>query len=233
MARGGAVVGVARRPSTDARRASGARAFTDARAPAIICGLPLFFTSTVPHSTTPPERHRAPVVRRRPRRAIATSRRDAAIVAAVSGIRRLERALRLAARQVESVTRLSAAQLFVLEQLAGAPADSLNDLALRTLTDRSSVSALVDRLTDLGLVTRRSDRADRRRQRIRITATGRRVLASATRSPTALLIDGLRHLTRAELTGLVTGIARLDHAMALAAASARPLADGSAEGGGE
>lgn len=175
-------------------------------------------------------RQRAPAIRQTARRARTARQRDAAIITAVNGVRRLERALRLAARHVESVARLSAAQLFILEQLATAPAESLNDLAHRTLTDRSSVSALIDRLADLGLVTRRSDRADRRRQRIRITAAGRRVLAATAPPPTALLIAGLRRLTRAELVGLATGLARLNRAMGLAGSRAGMLFEDDGEG---
>ncbi|HEX6533352.1 MAG TPA: MarR family transcriptional regulator [Gemmatimonadaceae bacterium] len=162
---------------------------------------------------------------RAPRRPAARSEREAAVITALTGIRRLERALRLAARRIESVARLSAAQLFVLEQLAVAPAESLNGLALRTLTDRSSVSAVVDRLAELGLVSRRSDRADRRRQRIRITAAGRRMLVTASPSPTTLLIAGLRQLARDELAGVASGLTRLNEAMGLAGRRAPMLFD--------
>lgn len=164
----------------------------------------------------------------RPR--VTMSERDADVRTAVAGIRRLERALRLAARRIESVARLSAAQLFVLEQLAIAPADSLNGLALRTLTDRSSVSTVVDRLAELGLVSRRSDREDRRRQRIRITAAGRRMLVTAAPSPTARLIAGLRQLTRTELHGVATGLARLNDVMGLSGVRAGMLFDGDTAG---
>ena len=87
----------------------------------------------------------------------------------LTGIRRLERGLRLAARTAERATALSAAQLFVLEKLAEAEASSIADLAARTHTDRSSVSAVIERLASAGLVRRSAAFQDRRRTEIRIT----------------------------------------------------------------
>ena len=145
------------------------------------------------------------------------------VVTVVNGIRRLERGLRLAAHQVSAVARLSAAQLFILEQLADAPAESLNHLAARTLTDRSSVSALVDRLAALGLVERSPDVDDRRRHRLRITAAGRARLASAPSPPTARLIAALEHLTPRELLGLARGLTRLNEVLGLSTQRAHLL----------
>jgi DNA-binding MarR family transcriptional regulator len=152
-----------------------------------------------------------------------TGARRAAIITVVNGIRRLERGLRLAARHIETATRLSAAQLFVLEQLALAPAESLGSLAERTFTDRSSVSAVVDRLVALRLVSRQSSPRDRRRHRLRITAAGRRVLAAAPSPPAAQLIAALNRLRPAELSGLARGLARLNELLGLSAQPARML----------
>lgn len=151
---------------------------------------------------------------RRPPRAAAPL--DASTSRIVDDIRRLERALRLAARRVESTTALSAAQLFVLEQLAVAPAESLSALAERTLTDRTSVSAVVDRLARRKLVERRPGRDDRRRAAIRITPAGRRVLTAAPTPPTARLLDALERLSTRDRTALATGLGRLNTALGLA-----------------
>lgn len=151
------------------------------------------------------------------------------VVTVLNGIRRLERGLRLAAHQVSAAARLSAAQLFILEQLADAPAESVNDLAARTLTDRSSVSALVDRLTALGLVERWPDADDRRRHRLRITAAGRARLAAAPAPPTARLIAALERLTPRELLGLARGLTRLNEVLGLATHPAPLLFDDDAQ----
>src|SRR3982751_587504 len=77
--------------------------------------------------------------------------------------RRIVRFLRLADRDVEAACDISAAQLFVLHTLVDKPAQSLSELAQRTLTDQSSVSTVVSRLVERGLVKRTASRADRRR----------------------------------------------------------------------
>ncbi len=112
----------------------------------------------------------------------------------LAGVRRLQRGLRLAARDAERATGLSAAQLFSLEKLAEMPAASITVLAARTHTDRSSVSAVVDRLVAAGLVRRDPSASDKRRNETRITRKGKAVLARAPRSPTAALMGALAHL---------------------------------------
>ena len=73
----------------------------------------------------------------------------------LDAIRRLVRHLRLADRAAQSELGISGAQLFVLFELGKTPALSLNDLAARTRTDQSSVSVVVSRLVDAGLITLR------------------------------------------------------------------------------
>jgi DNA-binding MarR family transcriptional regulator len=121
---------------------------------------------------------------------------------AVSSIRRIVRVLRLAAQRTRAAAGISAAQLFVLQQLGDGEALSMNELAGRTLTDRSSVAAVVARLQADGLVDRAAAADDRRRAVIRITAAGRRVLHRAPDAPTTALLAALRQLTPGELAAL-------------------------------
>lgn len=128
----------------------------------------------------------------------------------LTGVRRLERGLRLAAREAERKTGVSAAQLFVLEKLAAAPASSIADLAARTHTDRSSVSVIVDRLAVAGLVKRTASPDDRRRSETTITARGRAMLARAPLSPTATLVHAVKRLPRAKVRQLAFALAALN-----------------------
>ena len=130
--------------------------------------------------------------------------------AVLAGIRRLERGLRLAARAAERTTGLSAAQLFVLENLAEAESSSIADLAARTHTDRSSVSVVVDRLEAAGLVKRSLSPDDRRRTETQITRRGRAVLARASLSPTTALMRALDRLPEAKVRQLGAALALLD-----------------------
>ena len=113
-------------------------------------------------------------------------------------LRRLVRALRLADRAAESRLGLSAAQLFVLERLAEGPARSMAELAGRTLTDASSVSVVVQRLAERGLVVRAVSQDDARRTTLRLSASGRRLLSSAPRSPQGDLLAALEQLSAGE-----------------------------------
>ncbi len=116
-------------------------------------------------------------------------------------LRRLVRALRLADRAAESRLGLSAAQLFVLQRLAEGPAGSMAELAGRTLTDASSVSVVVQRLVERGLVVRATAPDDARRTTLRLSASGKRLLAGAPRSPQLDLIASLEQLSAVERNG--------------------------------
>ncbi len=60
----------------------------------------------------------------------------------MNAVRSIVRAQRINTRAIELKMGISLAQLFVLQQLAERPSDSLNDLAERTATHQSSVSVV-------------------------------------------------------------------------------------------
>jgi DNA-binding MarR family transcriptional regulator len=97
----------------------------------------------------------------------------------LDSIRRLVRMLRVSDRQAQAELGVSGAQLFVLTELGKTPALSLNELASRTLTDQSSVSVVVTRLVQAGLVTRDRDTRDARRLVLNLTRSGRALLQNA------------------------------------------------------
>jgi DNA-binding MarR family transcriptional regulator len=128
-------------------------------------------------------------------------------------MRRIVRALRVAARSTEAATGLSAAQLFVLQVVHAEPGRSLTEIAARTLTDRTSVAAVVDRLAERGLVARDRSTADRRRVEIRATPAAGAVLALAPHAPTRRLLDAIEALDDRGLRRLATGLAQLARTM--------------------
>lgn len=119
---------------------------------------------------------------------------DATVQSCVDAVRRIVRGLRLAEQATRADAGLSAAQLFVLEQVATTPGASLGELAARTMTDRTSVAAVVDRLVQGGYVETERDEADRRRVLVRITRAGRTILRNAPPAPTSQLVDALERL---------------------------------------
>ena len=127
----------------------------------------------------------------------------------LDAIRRLVRYLRIADRAAQSELGVSGAQLFVLTELGKTPSLSLNDLAARTRTDQSSVSVVVSRLVDAGLITRDRDARDARRLVLNLTRNGRAILQ---RSPAVAqeqilaVIDRLSPSERKRFAGTFTAL---------------------------
>src|SRR5213078_2142253 len=87
-------------------------------------------------------------------------------------IRQIVRALRESSRAAEAFAGTSGAQLFVLQILSREQPLSLGELAARTLTHQSSVSVVVQRLVDRGLVARSRSTRDGRRVELAPTRLG-------------------------------------------------------------
>src|SRR2546423_1557121 len=126
-----------------------------------------------------------------PASARALQHADDATRAVLDAIRRIVRALRESSRAAERTAGIGAAQLFVLHRLASAPALSLNELAARTFTHQSSVSVVVSRLVERGLVARSRGGADGRRISISATSAGRALVARAPAAAQERLLAGL------------------------------------------
>src|SRR5438270_3933246 len=109
---------------------------------------------------------------------------------AINALRRMVRGLRSAAESVERELRISAAQLFVLSELAQVPDQSVKDLAALTMTTHSTVSQVVGQLISKGLVTRTPDESDARRAVLRLTRQGNNLLRKSPRAIQEDLIDG-------------------------------------------
>jgi DNA-binding MarR family transcriptional regulator len=97
--------------------------------------------------------------------------------AILDAIRNIVRALRVSSRMNEKECGLSSAQIFVLHQLQNHQGISMNELAELTYTHQSSVSVVVSKLCDQGLVSRQSSKADSRRVEIFLTSRGEKLLA--------------------------------------------------------
>lgn len=129
----------------------------------------------------------------------------------LDAIRRIVQALRESSREAEKRAGLSGAQLFVLRTVAESPGLSLNELAERTRTHQSSVSAVVTRLVREGLIERGTAPGDARRAEIRLSAPGRSRLRSAPRTAQERLVatvDALPAVDRARLASVLDGLVR-------------------------
>lgn len=130
---------------------------------------------------------------------------------ALDAFRHIVQALRVG-RAGEGYAGLGSAQLFALQQIAEHPNASINDVAALTCTHQSSVSVVIQRLVRQRLVAKVVSSQDRRRQRLAVTAKGRRLLG---RAPVAVqehliaAIAGLPEVDRRALARSLSAIARL------------------------
>ena len=126
------------------------------------------------------------------------------VTRSMDAVRAIVRALRINTRAIELKIGISLAQLFVLQQVAERPAESLNDLAERTATHQSSVSVVVRRLVDRGLVSRRSSSIDKRRVQIAVTPAGQTILKGAPRTIQLRLVTAMERMSAAERSQLAS-----------------------------
>ena len=133
-------------------------------------------------------------------------KREPELSRALNALRRMVRGLRSAAEAVERELNISAAQLFVLRELAQLPDQSVKDLAAVTMTTHSTVSQVVSQLLAKGLVTRMRDEADGRRAVLRLTRQGARLVKKSPRVIQADLIKGFATLRAPERSGLANGL---------------------------
>src|SRR5438105_1752584 len=129
--------------------------------------------------------------------------------AVLDSLRRIVRALRVSSRVAEKRVGLSGAQLFVLRQLAGGGAMSVNDLADRTLTHQSSVSVVVRRLVEKGLVARKTSSGDGRRAELSLTRSGKNRAAKGPDPAQYALVRALRSMPARRRTRLAQMLAEL------------------------
>jgi DNA-binding MarR family transcriptional regulator len=100
--------------------------------------------------------------------------RDAAEV--VKTLRQLFKAIHQYSKAIFRETGLSGPQLWALTVLEASPELSLNELSARLFAHASTVSGIVDRLSERGALRRRADPVDRRGIRLSLTPEGRALL---------------------------------------------------------
>ena len=141
----------------------------------------------------------------------------------LDGFRRIVQTLRVDERAGGRRARLGSAQLFALQQVAEHPSASINELAALTFTHQSSVSVVIQRLVHRRLVAKVTSPDDRRRQRLAVTAEGRRVLQRAPAAVQARLIAAIAALPAAERQALARSLGALAQAIAPSAGAAPPM----------
>ena len=93
---------------------------------------------------------------------------------------------------------ITAGQAALLHAIDTGVAVGVRELAERERLSRPRVTAAIDRLESMGLVSRTRSEADRRRVELAVTAEGLRVLRSARRRRTTWLAERLAQLDEPE-----------------------------------
>ncbi|MFL5618960.1 MAG: MarR family winged helix-turn-helix transcriptional regulator [Gemmatimonadaceae bacterium] len=133
---------------------------------------------------------------------------DASTRRVMDSLRRIVRVLGASARGPAARHGATGAQLFVLHQIDAAPGLSIGELAARTLTGQSTVSEVVSRLVERGLVTRNADPADARQTRLQLTARGRSTVRDTEPTAQERLAAGLAALDATEREQLARALER-------------------------
>jgi len=113
----------------------------------------------------------------------------------LDSIRRIVRALRIASRRAETRFGLSGAQLFVLQALKDGTPLTINELGERTYTHQSSVSTIVTKLEETGLLSRTQSRLDARRKEVKLTSKGKDLLKKRIELGQSRLLSGIAKLS--------------------------------------
>jgi DNA-binding MarR family transcriptional regulator len=122
--------------------------------------------------------------------------------AVMDSIRQIVHALERGSSAIQRELGISGAQLFVLQTLAAAGKLSINELAARSYTHQSSVSVVVSRLVEAGLVSRSAALADARRSEVSVTPAGRRLVNASPATPQERLLSAVSALPPAKLAML-------------------------------
>jgi DNA-binding MarR family transcriptional regulator len=101
---------------------------------------------------------------------------------------------------------ITGGQVSLLVQIKRKPQVGVRELAALERVSPAAISGAVDRLERAGLIERRTNAADKRRQGLTVSAAGERVLRAVKRRRTAWLASKLERLSPEELEAIDAAI---------------------------
>ena len=124
----------------------------------------------------------------------------------MDALRSLVRALGTSARSSRKSGEVTGARLFALRAIGRAPGISVNDLAAVTFARQSTVSEVVAKLVEAGLVTRKADSVDARQVHLALTAKGKRTVDTTGSTAQEKLLAGLQAMPARSRENLAEGL---------------------------
>ncbi len=108
---------------------------------------------------------------------------------------------------------LSQAEAHILAHLASFGDSTISQVHHAFAHKRSTLTSILDRLDERGLITRRTNPRDRREFIVRLTAAGKILAKRAYRELETIEKHALRHLTRKQLDGFAETLKALESAL--------------------
>lgn len=145
--------------------------------------------------------------------------------ATLKALRRILRATDRGSRKLAAATGLTPSQLFVLREVEARDEVTPGSIAQRLQFSHATITAIVDRLVALGLVTRRRSDRDKRQMLLGATAEGRRRLADAPDMLQEIFAHRFAALPAWEQAMILAGAERLSTILGAEDIDAAPLLD--------
>lgn len=138
-------------------------------------------------------------------------------------LRRIIRAAQLSAKELARAAGLTTSQLVLLDLLKSHAAMTPGQIARAMNLTQATVTILLDRLQEQGMIQRERDQHDRRTVQVRLTAAGHKRLARTPQSLQQRFLEAFSRLEPWEKTFLLSALQRVTHLMNTAELDAAPL----------
>ncbi|WP_114950949.1 MarR family winged helix-turn-helix transcriptional regulator [Sphingosinicella terrae] len=134
---------------------------------------------------------------------------NALTIAALKALRRILRTSELANRQLAVATGLTPSQLLVLHEIGEREDVTPTELAAALQFGQATITNIVDRLEESGLVTRQRSAQDKRRVNLALTSAGARKIETAPDTLQTRFIERFAALPDWEQAMILAGLGRL------------------------
>lgn len=145
--------------------------------------------------------------------------------AALVGLRRIIRATDAAAKDLARATELTTSQLLVLNILENGGPHTIGELVREVNLAQATVTTLVDRLEERGLVSRSRGEIDRRKVQVALLPSAAEVLRRAPTLLQTIFLRNFAQLSDWEQSLIVASLERVAHMLNAESLDASPVLD--------
>ncbi|WP_394693896.1 MarR family winged helix-turn-helix transcriptional regulator [Hyphobacterium sp.] len=149
------------------------------------------------------------------------SRQDDVLIA----VRRIMRAVDLHSKKLMKASGLTSSQRVVLQTLSQSGPSTPGTIARDVSLSHATVTVILDRLGERGLITRQRSQTDRRNVMVDITDSGRQCLADAPEALQAGFLKSFGDLADWEQLMLIASLQRVAELMSAEDVDAAPILD--------